>query len=100
MKREDGAREGKGNEAKNGQGRGRRGRPQNKTIFKSDHATVSHLQRVCYSRKNSDRRILFKDDQVTVSFPGDNKPELVFLSVTISDLSLFLGLKLASEPFT
>lgn len=76
------------------------GRPQNKTVFKSDRATVSHLQRVCYFRENGDRRVLFKDDQLTVSFPGDNKPELVFLSVTVSDLSLFLGLKLASEPFT
>ena len=44
--------------------------------------------------------MLLKDDQVTVSFPDDNKPGLIFLSVTISDLSLFLGLTLASEPFT
>lgn len=50
--------------------------------------------------KNYDGRVLFKDHQVTVSFPDDNKPGFIFLSVTISDLSLFLELKLASEPFT
>lgn len=44
--------------------------------------------------------MLWEDDQVAVSFPNDNKPGLLFLSVTISDLSLFLGVKLASEPFT
>lgn len=33
---------------------------QNKTIFKSDHATIFHLQWVCYFRKNYDGRVLFK----------------------------------------
>lgn len=76
------------------------GCPQNKTMFKSDQDSIFHLQWGCSFRKNWDRRVLLKDDQVTVSFPDDNKPGLIFLSVTISDLSLFLGLKLASEPFT
>ena len=46
---------------------------------------------VCYFRKCCDRKVLFKDNRVTVSFPDANKPGLRFLSVTLSDLSLFLG---------
>lgn len=79
---------------------GRGGQPENKTILKSHHATIFHLQYSCYFRKYYGRRVLFKDDQVTVLFPDDNKLGPLFLSVTISDLSLFLGVKLASELFT
>lgn len=69
---------------------------------KQNHIYVQpgHHFPVCYFRKCCDRRVLFKDNQVTVSFPDANKAGLRFLSVALSDLSFFLGVKLASEPFT
>lgn len=76
------------------------GQSQNKTIFKSDHVTVFHLQWVCYFRKNHDRRVSLRMIKLQFHCQMIISLDLIFLSVTISDLSFFLGLKLTSEPFT
>lgn len=74
--------------------------PKTKPYLSQSMPPLSLSKESYYFRKACDRWVLCEDDQVTVSFPDDNQPGLLFLGVTISDLSLFWGVKLASEPFT
>ena len=74
-----------------GPGRAEVGGRRTKPYWSPTMPPFSISMQVCYFRKCCDRKVLFKDNWVTVSFPDANKPGLRFPSVSLSDLSLFLG---------